>query len=222
MDNNKSSKKTAYLFENMWTIPNFMSFARILIVPFFAWAFLSKHYLVAIILLSVSGLSDLFDGKIARRFNQVSNLGKLLDPIADKITEMTIAVVLFITFLSSTVPSMKTFGWVFLLYIVKELFMLIVGAVMISKGIHPGAAEIYGKAATMTFYLVSIAVMCFGPEIGFFAPKGIIMPEWLMWTLVGISIVLAFVALASYFPSGLRQFKEYWASKKENDTEVNG
>ena len=67
-------------------------------------------------------------GKIARRFNQVSNLGKMLDPIADKLTIATIAVVLFLKFHQAQDTSIRAFSWVFLLFIVKDIVMLLFGA----------------------------------------------------------------------------------------------
>ena len=88
-------KKTSYLFENVWTIPNLLSFFRILLIPAFAVLFSKGQLVWAVVMLALSGLSDFFDGKIARRFNQVSELGKILDPIADKLTQATIAIMLF-------------------------------------------------------------------------------------------------------------------------------
>ena len=154
-------EKTGYLFENVWTVPNLLSFIRILLVPVFAVLFMKGYYIWSVAVLALSGLSDFFDGKIARRFNQVSELGKMLDPIADKLTQATIAVVLFITFLHAESPSLHAFAWVFLLFIAKELFMLIGGALMIAFGIKPGAAEIFGKAATMVFYIIMIGITVF-------------------------------------------------------------
>ena len=83
------------LFTGCLTVPNLLSLIRIILIPVFGVLFYHEHVLAAVIVLAVSGLTDLFDGKIARRFNQVSELGKILDPIADKLTQMTIAVVLF-------------------------------------------------------------------------------------------------------------------------------
>ena len=161
-----SEKKTSYLFENVWTVPNLLSFIRILLIPLFAWLFykgvsgeIENGLIWAVAVLALSGLSDFFDGKIARRFNQVSELGKMLDPIADKLTQATIAVMLFWTFFKAENRTLHLFAWVFLLFIVKELVMLIGGGLMIYFGIRPGAAEIYGKAATMAFYLVMISIM---------------------------------------------------------------
>lgn len=73
-------------FTGCFTVPNLLSFLRILMVPAFAVLFLRGEYIWSIVILALSGLSDFFDGKIARKFNQVSALGKVLDPVADKLT----------------------------------------------------------------------------------------------------------------------------------------
>ena len=200
------NKKNSYLFENMWTVPNLLSFIRILLIPVFAYLFHKGELVWAVAVLALSGLSDFFDGKIARRFNQVSELGKILDPIADKLTQATIAIMLFITFYKAENRSLHLFAWVFLLFIVKELVMLIGGALMIHFGLKPGAAEFYGKAATMTFYIVMIAIIAFGPEIGAFRHLFVI-PDTVMMVLVVISVILTFVAFFSYMPGVRKQAK---------------
>ena len=92
------AKKTAYLFENIWTIPNIISFIRILLIPVFGVLFYKGQLLWALLILALSGFTDFIDGKLARKLNQVSELGKMLDPIADKLTQATIAIVYFFTF----------------------------------------------------------------------------------------------------------------------------
>ena len=77
------------LFKGCWTIPNLLSLLRIIVIPFFAYFFIKGNALWAIIVLFLSGVSDFLDGKIARKFNQVSDLGKVLDPVADKLTSIS-------------------------------------------------------------------------------------------------------------------------------------
>ena len=74
-----------------WTIPNLLSVLRILVIAPFAYFFLNGQLLLAVLFLAFSGLSDMFDGMIARKFNQITELGKMLDPLADKLTQGTIA-----------------------------------------------------------------------------------------------------------------------------------
>ncbi len=208
------AKKTAYLFENVWTIPNIISFIRILLIPVFGVLFYKGELLWALLILAFSGFTDFVDGKLARKLNQVSELGKMLDPIADKLTQATIAIVYFFTFRNAENETLNLFAWVFLLFILKELVMLVGGAIMIAVGIRPGAAEIYGKAATLVFYVVMVVLMAFGPEIGAFrAEEGAIvqlftLPDAVMMVLVVISLIMTIVAFLSYMPGVYSQVKE--------------
>ncbi len=208
------AKKTAYLFENVWTIPNIISFIRILLIPVFGVLFYKGELLWALLILAFSGFTDFIDGKLARKLNQVSELGKMLDPIADKLTQATIAIVYFFTFRNAENETLNLFAWVFLLFILKELVMLVGGAIMIAVGIRPGAAEIYGKAATLVFYVVMVILMAFGPEIGAFrAEEGAILqlftlPDTVMMVLVVISLIMTIIAFLSYMPGVYSQVKE--------------
>lgn len=80
------TEKLSFYLKDWKTIPNIISIVRILLIPIFALLFYKGNTFAAVIILAVSGLSDLIDGKIARKYNQVSNLGKILDPVADKLT----------------------------------------------------------------------------------------------------------------------------------------
>ena len=215
------AKKTAYLFENIWTIPNIISFIRILLIPVFGVLFYKGELLWALLILAFSGFTDFIDGKLARKLNQVSELGKMLDPIADKLTQATIAIVYFFTFRNAENETLNLFAWVFLLFILKELVMLVGGAIMIAVGIRPGAAEIYGKAATLVFYVVMVVLMAFGPEIGAFrAEEGAILqlftlPDTVMMVLVVISLIMTIIAFLSYMPGVCSQVKERFGKGSE-------
>lgn len=192
------------LFKDWNTIPNWLSYLRIVLIPVFAVLFYNGYVGWAILVLAISGLTDFFDGKIARKFNQVSDLGKIIDPVADKLTQITIAVMLYIEFRSSSEELIKTFSWVFLIFVIKEFVMVFFGGLMLAMGLRPAAAEIYGKAATMVFYLVMIAIVMFGPDIGFLKEYWTI-PDVAMLVLVIISAVLTVVAFCSYLPSAAKQ-----------------
>lgn len=200
------------LFKGCWTIPNLLSVIRIILIPVFAVLFYNGEYGWAVFTLVLSGLSDFFDGKIARKFNQISALGKMLDPVADKLTQITLAILLFLSFNGAQDATLKAFSWVFLVFIIKELVMVLGGAIMLACGIRPGAAEIYGKVATFAFYAIMIIVIAFGPEVGVFRAV-FTLPNALMMILVIISAILTLVAFASYIPETLRQFKERFSKK---------
>lgn len=122
-----------------------MSVFRIVLIPFFVWAFFEDELLLAVLVLLLSALSDAFDGMIARKFNQVTELGKMLDPFADKLTQATIAICLAIE-LPIILP-------VLAIFVVKELGMLVCAVVLLKKKKCPCAAKWYGKVATVLFYV---------------------------------------------------------------------
>lgn len=200
------------LFKGCLTVPNFLTLCRVFLIPVFAVLFYKGYFVWAVFILFLSGLSDFLDGKIARRFNQVSELGKIFDPIADKLTQVTIAVMLFFEFRTVESEAMRAFSWVFLFFLLKEGVMLIAGAVMLSKGIRPGAAEILGKIATFVFYGAMLLIIAFGEEVGAFVRDGknpaLVLPEWGVMVLVVISALLTLIALLGYLPDFFRQFKE--------------
>ena len=201
------------LFKGCLTIPNLLSVIRIALIPVFAVMYLQGNQIAAIIILAVSGLTDLFDGKIARRFNQVSALGKILDPVADKLTQITIAVILFICFRNSSSSMINAFGWVFLVFLIKEGVMVVGGLVMLLMNIRPGAAEMPGKVATCTFYGVMILVIAFGPDVGVLTNLWT-MPDVMTGILVVIAACTCVFAFASYMPETYRQFREHFREKK--------
>lgn len=194
------------LFKGCWTIPNLLSLIRILLIPVFVIMFLNGDKIAAIAIMAVAALTDLFDGKIARKFNQVSALGKVLDPVADKLSQLSIAIVLFIQFNQSSVQELRFFSYVFLGFLGKELLMLIVGGIMLALGLRPSAAEIFGKLATVIFYVFMIFLICFAPEVGAFTNLWT-MPNKLVMVLVIISLIATIVAFISYIPDTWQKLK---------------
>lgn len=199
-------------FTGCLTIPNLLSVIRIILIPVFGVLFYNGYYGWSVLVLALSGLSDFFDGKIARKFNQISELGKMLDPIADKLTQITIAILFYLTFSNSSDETVKAFSWVFLVFLIKEAVMIVGGAIMILFGLTPVAAELPGKIATFVFYFVMIIIVAFGPDVGmlkdFFT-----LPSAVMLILVAISVILTIIAFCSYIPGVLSQIKERRAKK---------
>ncbi|MCL1952773.1 MAG: CDP-alcohol phosphatidyltransferase family protein [Oscillospiraceae bacterium] len=201
--------------KKVFTIPNVISFVRILLIPVFAWAYLQERMVLALVLVAISGLSDKLDGTLARRMHQVSELGKLLDPVADKLTQVTLAVLMFIRFHASANAWMRAFAWVFLGFIAKEVFMLLFALFMLLIGKRPGAAEIWGKAATVAFYVVMLLLFLAGPEVGVLS-QWFELPQLAVQILVILNLVLAFTAFFSYFPDTYRKlFKEGKTEEKK-------
>ena len=75
-------------------IPNALTMCRFVLIPFIVGAILEKNYIVAFIFLTISGLTDVLDGFIARKFNFITNFGKLIDPLADKATQISTLIAL--------------------------------------------------------------------------------------------------------------------------------
>ena len=131
-----------------FTIPNLLSLLRIAIIIPMSKFILTENYIMSGVMLVVSAVSDMLDGIIARKFDQVTQLGKMLDPVADKLT--LIAVVLCVN---------RIYPYVYPFVIVrfiKEIIMLAGGAVLIRNKIKPPAAKWFGKAATAVFYISMI------------------------------------------------------------------
>lgn len=195
------------LFEGWKTIPNFLSFLRILLIPVFAVLFIKDHFIWAIVAITIAQLTDWFDGMIARKFNQVSALGKVLDPIADKLSQISIIVVLIFKYKDNAIK------YLFMFFIAKELLMICGGLFLIVKGFKPFAAEIWGKLATMVFCVVMITVLAVGENGALCDLLGFTLPNTVTWVLVGISAVFTLASLFGYIPGFLRELKGKNADK---------
>jgi len=112
---------------------------------------------LTIAVLVLSGLSDGLDGIIARKFDMVTDLGKLLDPFADKLTQIAIAVAICITH-NKLIPLL-------ILFALKELLMLCGSLRLLKKGQRPCEAQWYGKVATVVFYLAMLIILIFNDKI---------------------------------------------------------
>lgn len=201
----KFKENVGELFENWNTIPNWLCFLRIALIPIFSVLFIKEHYIIAFVLMIIAAITDLLDGKIARKYNMVSNLGKILDPIADKLSQVAIVIILIFKFWSFE----GILKYLLFLFIAKELIMVIAGAVLLAKGMRPVAAEMWGKVATTVFYIFMIAIIAIGPNgalVGVWFFKA--LPTPVVYVMVIISVILAFVSLFGYTPGFIRQIKE--------------
>lgn len=129
------------------TVPNFLSLCRLLMIPFLVWLYCSqKNYLATLILLIVSGITDVVDGFIARRFNMVSDFGKIFDPIADKLTQAVMLYCLVTRFKLMLIP--------LCILVVKEIFAAVTGMLSIKMSGEVFSAKWHGKAATALLYII--------------------------------------------------------------------
>lgn len=128
-------------------IPNILTVLRFFLIPFTIYFLANDEYIVAIILLTLSGLTDVLDGAIARKFNLITNFGKLIDPLADKITQISILGTLVI---KNIIPL-----WILVVVIVKEAAMVAGASFLYGKELVV-SSKWYGKAATVLFYLAIV------------------------------------------------------------------
>ncbi len=170
-------------------IPNILSGIRILLIPFFIWQMAEGNTLVAASLLVVSGLTDLLDGFLARRYHWVSDLGKILDPMADKMTQGAVCIMLII--------NMPRYWYFFALLLFKEFVMLLLGAWLVRRGVHIKSSRWFGKVVTTLFYATMAAVLFF-PDIPF--PATI--------CLLALVTICAFTAGVLYIPQFIAYLKQ--------------
>lgn len=138
------------------SIPNLITYFRLLLIPAFVAAYFEGRYGLALLTLVVSGLSDVADGYIARHYNMVTDIGKVVDPVADKLTQ---AAMIFCV--AWNVPSM----WVLLgLLAVKEVAMLVWGWYTLRRTGTVNSAKWYGKVCTGVLY-ASMAIFVLWPDI---------------------------------------------------------
>ncbi|NLK28160.1 MAG: CDP-alcohol phosphatidyltransferase family protein [Clostridiales bacterium] len=134
--------------KDLWTIPNILCYIRFLLIPVFVVFYIKaeepKEYLQAAAIVFLSGLTDFFDGLIARQFNMITELGKLIDPLADKLTQAALIFVL--------VVKIKWMFLLLILFIAMQSFLLIAGILMLKKGKKLNGAKWFGKVSTTVFY----------------------------------------------------------------------
>ncbi len=147
--------------KDLFTIPNLLSLFRLILIPVYVVIYLNaqkpEDYFIAGGILAVSCLTDLIDGKIARHFNMISTTGKILDPLADKVTQFTLIVCLTIRY-----PVLLALA---ALFFVKEIFQLVAGFLIMRKGQILKGALLSGKICT-TVLFISLIILVLMPDIG--------------------------------------------------------
>ena len=175
------------------TIPNLLSALRILLIPAFMWSYLKlEDNTATVILLALSGLTDALDGFIARRFSMVSDFGKALDPLADKLTQLAMLCCLVIRF-----PRMI---WLIAVLCVKEIFVASTQLAVIHKNEVVLGADWHGKVTTILLYAVMILHLLW-----------LDLPESLSWALVLLCIGMLLLSGVLY---GIRNIRAVRNGKK--------
>ena len=143
--------------KELLSIPNLMGYFRLLMIPAFAWLYLTAStdmdYYMAALVMGISSLTDMFDGMVARKFNMITEFGKFLDPLADKLSHGAILLCLL-----SRYPLILL---MLVLYVIKEGFMLVMGAVKLREGKKLNGAKWFGKCCTALLFVVLFLLLLF-------------------------------------------------------------
>ncbi len=183
-----------------FSIPNLMGYFRLVLAIVYIVLFYNSlnggAYWPVILTIAVSGLTDFFDGKIARKFDMVTEWGKILDPIADKISIAAIILSLFWKY-SFMLPMM-------ILYLVKEGFMGIMGLIWVKKGKAVEGAKWYGKVCTFGTYVFMLFILLFHHT-----------PEWIVNILILLNMILMLFTFMMYIIYYVRAFTSEGKGKKQ-------
>lgn len=134
--------------EEILTIPNILSFARLLLIPLILWLYcIENNYYGALVIIIISGITDIADGFIARKFKMVSNFGKIIDPIADKVTQGSLILCLSIKY--------KAMLFLIGVFLFREILLIIMGAIILKKRDSVNSAKWFGKINTVVVYAVT-------------------------------------------------------------------
>ena len=179
-------------------LPNLLTSIRILLVPFLVAAFFTlgeKKHLATLLIIAAAGLTDCLDGYFARKYNQITKLGKVLDPIADKLLTASVLFCLCVS---------KVIHWLLLaVIVVKELYMAVGTSFCLKHDIEV-ASDIYGKLATVLFY----------PSVLMAWPwHGNVPVTNIGRVLIMVSCVMSLIAAVHYTRSSVKKWEEIKARR---------
>lgn len=184
------------------TVPNALSLLRILLVPVFMYLYIGRqNTLWTAIVLIISCASDVIDGPIARKFNQVSDVGKALDPIGDKLTQIGLMVCLITKYPLMWVPA--------IIIVVKEIVSGILGLVTIKKANVVKGAVWHGKLTTVLLFLMMGLHLLWPPRL----------PDLISWISIGICCAMMLYSFTMYTIRYIRTLKEAQTKEETSDGE---
>ena len=187
-------------------IPNMLTILRFILIPFIVVFIAFNNYIAAFVVLTISGITDILDGFIARKFNFITNFGKLIDPLADKTTQISVLVTLAF---KDIIPF-----WILIIVFLKE-FLMVAGASFLYGKELVVSSKWYGKLTTVLFYvaIVSSFFICTwnAPLVGH--------PEYSTPMLPHFDTYIYYLALVSTIFSLVMYFQAFYRQgylKKEN------
>lgn len=175
-------------WREIFNIPNLLGYLRLLLLPVICWQYLDGSHWIAMGLMALSGATDFLDGYIARRFHMVTAWGQALDPIADKVTQVVLALMLMIRI----PPARVLFG----ILLVKESAMGVANLLLMPSGNRLDGAKWFGKVSTAVLYVSLVALIAL-PQ----------MPPRAQTLLVALCSALLLLSAALYVPVFIQKFK---------------
>ena len=201
-------------------IPNTLTAFRIVLIPVFCVLFIMglPYYPYAGLVLVLSGLTDMFDGLLARKLHQETELGKILDPIADKLTLGAVVVSMWFVY-------HRNYPWITLalgIMFLKELLMAIGGYVIVRKGRKLVKAKWWGKVATVIFYICMIAIVALNifardAQLDIIVPGIALFAAVIMLIALGMYVRMGLKILRGEYVSGVIDFEKEKLKKNKND-----
>ena len=202
---------TTDLSNRAFTIPNIICLVRILLITPFVNFFLDERYIWAAVVIIASGLSDCFDGMIARKFNQESELGKILDPLADKLTLLAVGICLCVI--------EPFFLPVVIILVLKDILMLIGSSKVVKMGIIVPKSKWYGKVGTVMFYVTVTFIVFVEMMQSMDDPLIYIEYEtgkWISMVMLCLTAVMMIFAFIMYTKTYREIMRKAEASKEES------
>ena len=196
-------EKIQKLFSNVWTIPNVLTIIRIILIPVFVVLFFKGEKIAALCVFCAASLTDMLDGYLARKLNQITDFGKLFDPLADKLMVLTAMVCQ--TFWGP-LPLVAV-----IIVALKELVMVLGGVFMLSKDVVV-YSNYFGKAAQVGF-IASLILSFFHERFleGNVMLRGMTPDIILLW----ITVTLAVVAMVIYATGAIKTINKKEEKKDE-------
>ncbi|RXZ68371.1 CDP-alcohol phosphatidyltransferase family protein [Agromyces albus] len=154
----------------IWTIPNLLSMLRLALVPVFLVFIVRGDDIVALVVLVVASFTDLLDGYLARRLGQVTRLGQLLDPAADRLY-------IFAALIGLAARDLVPW-WIVVLIVARDVFLLVLGVVLANHGYGPLPVHQLGKVATFALFFGLPVIM-----LGFAFPAVAPVSEPIGWAI---------------------------------------
>ena len=161
-------------------VPNILTVIRFIFIPSIVVSLVYNNYALALILFTLSSLTDVLDGKIARKYNAISDFGKLMDPLADKLTQLSVLLTLAI---KNVIPI-----WIVVILVLKETVMIAGASFLYGKSLVV-SSKWYGKLTTVLIYIAVVSSCLI---------KIFNLPDFDIYIYI-LAIIFAIFSLIKYF-----------------------